>query len=163
MRRNSGAVWVWIVLILGAITAAGFWLVPRFAAPEADKKKPAEEVGGRATPVVVAKARTGDMDIYYTGLGIVTALNTVTIRSRVDGQLDKVAFTEGQLVKEGDLLAQIDPRPFQAQLDQAEGQLIRDQALLKNSKIDLERDQIAKDAISAQQLATQAALVTQYE
>jgi multidrug efflux system membrane fusion protein len=74
-----------------------------------------------------------------------------------------VAFSEGQIVQEGDLLAEIDPRPFQAQAEQAEGQLARDQALLKNAKIDLERDLIAKDAISAQQLATQGALVAQYE
>ncbi|HVR86244.1 MAG TPA: MdtA/MuxA family multidrug efflux RND transporter periplasmic adaptor subunit [Planctomycetota bacterium] len=161
MRRNSGSVWLWLVLAAGLI-AAGFWLAPRFAS-EIDKKRPSEEAGPRATPVVVAKARTGDMKLYLTGLGTVTALNTVTIRSRVDGQLDLVAYTEGQMVKEGDLLAQIDPRPFQAQLDQAEGQLARDQSLLKNARIDLERDQIAKDAISAQQLATQAALVAQYE
>jgi multidrug efflux system membrane fusion protein len=163
MRRNSGSIWVWLLLALGAIAAAGFWIVPRVLGTGAEKKRPAEEAGGKSTPVVVAKARTGTMNIYLTGLGTVTALNTVTIRSRVDGQLVRVAFAEGQLVKEGDLLAEVDPRPFQAQLDQAEGQLIRDQALLKNSKIDLERDQIAKDAISAQQLATQAALVTQYE
>ncbi|HLY74416.1 MAG TPA: efflux RND transporter periplasmic adaptor subunit, partial [Planctomycetota bacterium] len=132
-------------------------------ASDGEKKRPPEDAGGKSTPVVVAKARIGDMNLYLTGLGTVTALNTVTIRSRVDGQLVKVAFTEGQFVKEGDLLAEIDPRPFQAQLDQAQGQLERDQALLKNAKIDLERDQIAKDAISAQQLATQAALVAQYE
>jgi multidrug efflux system membrane fusion protein len=161
MRRNSGQVWMWLLLAAGLV-AAGFWLAPRIAS-DGEKKRPPEDAGGKATPVVVAKARIGDMNLYLTGLGTVTALNTVTIRSRVDGQLVKVAFTEGQLVKEGDLLAEIDPRPFQAQLDQAQGQLERDQALLKNSKIDLERDQIAKDAISAQQLATQAALVAQYE
>src|SRR5579862_879697 len=161
MRRNSGSVWLWLLLAAGLV-AAGFWLAPRFST-EGEKKHPADDAGGKSTPVVVAKARTGDMKLYLTGLGTVTALNTVTIRSRVDGQLDRVAYTEGQMVKEGDLLAQIDPRPFQAQLDQAEGQLARDQALLKNARIDLERDQLAKDAISAQQLATQAALVAQYE
>jgi multidrug efflux system membrane fusion protein len=163
MRRNAGSVWLWLVLLIGAAAAAGFWLLPRFTGSEADKKKPGEKTGGKSTPVVVAKAVTGDMNLYFTGLGTVTALNTVTIRSRVDGELMRVAFTEGQQVKEGDLLAEIDPRPFKAQLDQAEGTLARDQALLKNAKIDLERDQLAKDAISAQQLATQAALVAQYE
>jgi multidrug efflux system membrane fusion protein len=163
MRRTSGSVWIWLVFLIGAAVAAGVWLLPRLTGSDAEKKRAPEETGPRATPVVVAKAHTGSMNIYLTGLGTVTALNTVTIRSRVDGQLVRVAFTEGQLVKEGDLLAEIDPRPFQAQLDAAEGQLARDQALLKNAKIDLERDQIAKDAISAQQLATQAALVAQYE
>lgn len=161
MRRNSGKVWLWLLLAAGLV-AAGFWLAPRFAS-EGEKKGPPQEAGARATPVLVAKARKGDLDLYLTGLGTVTALNTVTIRSRVDGQLVRVAFTEGQAVKEGDLLAEIDPRQFQAQLDQVEGQLARDQALLKNAKIDLERDLIAKDAISAQQLATQGALVAQYE
>ncbi len=163
MRRNSGSVWLWLVLLIGAVAAAGVWLAPRFAGTEGEKKKPGEEAGGRSTPVVAAKATTGGMNLYFTGLGTVTALNTVTIRSRVDGELMRVAFTEGQQVKEGDLLAEIDPRPFKAQLDQAEGTLARDQALLKNARIDLERDQLAKDAISAQQLATQAALVAQYE
>ncbi len=161
MRRNSGKAWLWLLLAAGLVSA-GFWIAPRLAS-EGEKKRSPEDAGGKATPVVVAKARTGDMNLYLTGLGTVTALNTVTIRSRVDGQLVRVAFVEGQLVKEGDLLAEIDPRPFQAQLDQAQGQLERDQALLKNAKIDLERDQIAKDAISAQQLATQAALVAQYD
>src|SRR5579862_1911281 len=164
MRRNAGSVWLWLLLLIGAAAAAaGYLLLPRWTGSDAEKKRPAEESGGRSTPVVVAKAHTGDMNLYFTGLGTVTALNTVTIRSRVDGELVRVAFTEGQLVKEGDLLAEVDPRPFQAQLDQAEGQLARDQALLKNARIDLERDQLAKDAISAQQLATQAALVAQYE
>jgi multidrug efflux system membrane fusion protein len=103
------------------------------------------------------------MNLYLTGLGTVTALNTVTIRSRVDGQIDKVAFTEGQLIQQGDLLMEIDPRPFQVQLAQAEAQLARDQALLKNARTDLERYEQAKDAVSAQQLATQAATVNQFE
>ena len=161
MRQNSGKVWLLLLLAAGLV-AAGFWLVPRLMS-EGEKKAPSEQAGARPTPVLVAKARKGDLNLYLTGLGTVTALNTVTIRSRVDGQLVRVAFTEGQAVKEGDLLAEIDPRQFQAQLDQVEGQFARDQALLKNAKIDLERDQIAKDAISAQQLATQAALVAQYE
>src|SRR5579864_8025476 len=107
MRRNSGQVWLWLLLAAGLV-AAGFWLVPRLVS-EGEKKRPPEEAGGKAIPVVVAKTRTGDMNLYLTGLGTVTALNTVTIRCRVDGQLVKVAFTEGQLVKEGDLLAEIDP------------------------------------------------------
>src|SRR5579859_107476 len=98
MRRNSGLVWIWL-LVAGGLVAAGFWLAPRIAS-DGEKKRPPEDAGGKSTPVVVAKARIGDMNLYLTGLGTVTALNTVTIRSRVDGQLVKVAFTEGQFVKE---------------------------------------------------------------
>lgn len=160
MTHRSGKVWVWL-LVAVVLVVGGYFLYPWFT--KAKEKDPAEKAGPRAVPVVVATARTGDFRLYFTGLGSVTALNTVTLRSRVDGQLVRVAFTEGQQVNEGDLLAEIDPRPFQAQLDQASGQLARDQAQLTNAKLDLERDKIAKDAISEQQLATQAALVAQYE
>lgn len=152
--------WLWII-ILALIGGAASWFVPRILNQESAPKGP--DAAARAIPVVAATARTGDLKLYLSGLGSATALNVVTLRSRVDGQLVKVAFLEGQRVKEGDLLAEIDPRPFQAQLLQAEGQLARDEALLKNARVDLERNQIAKDAVSAQQLATQAALVAQYE
>lgn len=118
------------------------------------------------TPTVAfATTEVRDIPIYLHGLGTVTALQTVTIRSRVDGELVKVHFTEGQLVKQGDILAEIDPRPFQIQLQQAEGQLLRDEALLKNAQIDLTRYQtlLDQDSIAPQQTATQAALVKQYQ
>ncbi len=101
--------------------------------------------------------------MYQTGLGTVTSLKTVTVRSRVDGQLISVAYREGQLVREGDLLAQIDPRPFEVQLHQAEGQLAKDQAALANARIDLERYKVLmeQDSIPRQQLDTQVATVDQ--
>ena len=110
-------------------------------------------------------AKTGDLGVYITGLGTVTAINTVTVRSRVDGELLRVHFKEGQLVRDGDLLAEIDPRPFQVQLMQAEGQRGKDEATLANARLDLARYEtlVKEDSIARQQLDTQAALVRQLE
>jgi multidrug efflux system membrane fusion protein len=120
--------------------------------------------GARAVPVVAEPARRGDIRVYLDGLGAVTPLATVTVRSRVDGELMSVHFREGQMVRAGDLLAEIDPRPFQVQLTQAQGQLARDQALLANAQVDLQRYRKlwAQDSIPKQQLDTQEALVRQY-
>ncbi|WP_082054319.1 MdtA/MuxA family multidrug efflux RND transporter periplasmic adaptor subunit [Methyloterricola oryzae] len=116
-------------------------------------------------PISTAVAVRGNLPLHLDGLGTVTAINTVTIRSRVDGELLRVHFTEGQPVHKGELLAEIDPRPFEAQLAQAEGQLARDEALLDNARADLQRYQtlLLQDSISNQQVAGQAALVRQYE
>jgi membrane fusion protein, multidrug efflux system len=118
-----------------------------------------------AVPVIATPARTSDMAVYLTGLGSVTPLNTVTVHTRVDGELIRVPFKEGQRVNAGDLLAEIDPRPFQAQLTQAQGNLLRDEALLRNARVDLERYRtlVAEDSIPKQQLDTQVELVHQYE
>jgi multidrug efflux system membrane fusion protein len=116
-------------------------------------------------PVKTATAEKGDIDATVTALGTVTALNTATVKARVDGQLVKILFKDGQLTKAGDVLAQIDPRPYQAAYDQSLGQLERDKALLANARLDLERYKMLqkKDSIAAQQVDTQAALVQQYE
>lgn len=118
-----------------------------------------------AIPVVTAVAKTGNQPIYLIGLGTVTPFETVTIRSRVDGQLMSMPVKEGQMISAGDLVAQIDPRPFEVQLLQAQGQLEKDQASLANAKVDLARYTIlySQDSIPKQQLDTQTALVNQDE
>lgn len=126
------------------------------------------EAGRQGPPpvsVAAAKAVTGDFPVYYQSLGTVTALNTVTVKSRVDGELVTLHFTEGQEVAAGDLLAEIDPRPYQAELAQAEGQLLRDGALLKNARQDLQRYKILlpQDSATPQQVDAAEADVRQYE
>ena len=164
-RRRRG--WLWALVII-LVAAAAFWLSRTRMSTQADAST--TKGGGRGAlggpvPVAVAKARQGDIPVYLNGLGNVTAFYTVTLHSRVDGQLMNVAFQEGQSVKEGDLLAQIDPRPFQVQLEQAEGQMAHDQAMLKDAQLDLERYKtlLKQDAIPSQQLDTQAATVAQDE
>jgi multidrug efflux system membrane fusion protein len=121
--------------------------------------------GPTVIPVVAAKTRKGNIDVYFWGLAAVTPIYTVAVESRVDGHLMRVLYKEGDLVHEGDLLAEIDPRPYQVQLTQAEGQLMSHQASLDNARIDLARYQtlLTQRAIPEQQLATQKALVEQYE
>jgi multidrug efflux system membrane fusion protein len=119
----------------------------------------------RITPVAVARARLGDVPVYVSGLGSVTAFYSVTVKTRVDGQLMRVAAAEGSRVKQDDLVAEIDPRPFDVMVTQADGQLARDRALLDNARRDLARYQslIGQDAVPRQQLDTQLSLVAQLE
>jgi len=152
-----------------AIAAAGFYFQHASVAPEGrfgsgDGRRGHDDHDAPAAVAIETAARA-DFPVYLNGLGTVTALRTVTVRPRVDGELVRVAFSEGQMVKEGDLLAEIDPRPFQVQLQQAEGQLLRDVALLKNAEIDQGRYQslLEQDSISAQQTVTQEAQVKQYQ
>jgi multidrug efflux system membrane fusion protein len=165
-REKKGHAWIWITLLLLIAGVVGYFVYARLHEP-ADPKGAAgggrAGAAGRAVPVVAIPARQGDMNIYLNGLGSVAALNTVTIRARVDGQLMAVNFVEGQVVHEGDPLFEIDPRPYQVQLAQAEGQMAKDQAQLKNAKADLERYQMAREAVSQQQLDTAAAAVANFE
>ena len=169
VRRGGGSRrLVVIVFGLACLIAAGSWIA---YGRQAKTQQTAKVTGGtpaapaRPIPVVVTPVRTGDLSVYLTALGSVTPLNIVTVKSRVDGQLMKTYFTEGQVVHAGDLLAEIDPRPFQAQLVQAEGQLARDQANLANARLDLERYQrlAQQEMIARQQLDTQQMVVNQAE
>lgn len=154
---------LWLILPLIVLIAGGIWL---FAGQEpSSAAKKGQKKAMPPTAVTTVAAQKGDVPVYLAGLGSVTPLNTVTVKSRVDGQLMSVLFREGQNVKNGTLLATIDPRPFQVQLTQAEGQMIRDQELLKNARLDLKRYQQlwSQNSIPKQQLDTQEALVHQYE
>ena len=157
---------LWIVVGgLLAVGAAAAFFVSRGEAPTAPVTRRGSDGGGRPVPVLTATAQLGDIDVVINALGTVTARNTVTVTPRVDGLLQRVAFQEGQMVKAGEVLAEIDPRPFQAQLDQALGQLVRDQALLANAQVDVARyrDLLEKDSIARQLVDAQEALVRQYQ
>src|SRR5215472_4639308 len=165
--KKRGFIWVLFFVIIIGITGYAVWRVGQPGLIPQTNQGGRGGFGGRgrggfggdALPVVVAKARSASVPVFLDGLGNVTAFYTVTVKSRVDGQLMKVNFQEGDFVKEGQVLAEIDPRPFQVMLAQAEGTLAHDQALLENAKLDLERYQtlIAQDAIPKQQLDTQRA------
>jgi len=168
---------IWFVLLFSIAVVVGYavWRVGRpiaSARAATDSTTRAGGGGGRTgrgsaglVPVVVASASRADIPVYLNGLGNATAFYTVTVKSRVDGQLMKVDFNEGDFVKQGQVIAEIDPRPFQVQLELATATLARDQALLDNAKVDLERYQLLRqtEAVPKQQVDTQAALVSQYQ
>ena len=164
--RPSGWRWLWLpVIALLGVGAWHFWPKVGSAPPAGAVSKGGKKGGAGVVPVVAAKARRGDIGVYITGLGSVTPIYTVAVKSRVDGQLMKVHYNEGDLVHEGDLLVEIDPRPYQVMLEQAEGQRARDQANLDNARVDVDRYQklLAQNAVPEQQLATQKAAVAQAE
>lgn len=158
-RKSHPRFWL---LVLTVLIVGGVILFQRYGKGVAAVKPPAEPP---PLAVTTAFAQRGDIGVYINALGSVTPLYTVTVKSRVDGQLISVNYVEGQMVQKGDVLAEIDPRPFQALLTQAEGQYDRDKALLENANIDLDRYQTAyaKHAIPKQQLDTQVATVHQFE
>ena len=159
-----------LLILLIALVVAGYFFWTRAGGSSAsattDAKVAKKGGGGEgATPVVGARARQGNIGVYYPGTGNVTPIYTVTVKSRVDGQLMSVRYKEGDMVNKDDLLIEIDPRPYQAAVTQAEGTLARDQALLANAHTDLARYEllVPQKAVPEQMLATQRALVQQYE
>jgi multidrug efflux system membrane fusion protein len=154
-----------IGLGLAVIAGAGWYITTQMSAPQPTAARGGRFGQGQATPVGIAAATKGDIPIVIKALGTVTPLATVTIKTQITGQLVQVEFTEGQAVKQGDLLAVVDPRPYEVALQNANGTLAKDEALLKNAQIDLQRYQtlVKQESIARQQLDTQAALVRQYE
>ena len=158
--------WLWVSLGVLLLVIGGFVLWSKITSAKATAAAAkAAAAGPPPIPVVAAKSHKGDIGVYYSGLGAVTPLATVTVRTRVDGQLMNVRYREGDTVHQGDLLAEIDDGPYQAVLTQAQGQLMRDQASLENARIDLVRYQqlVQQKAGPEQQLATQQATVHQDE
>lgn len=173
--RKRGLIWLVLLLVIVGVAGYAVWRagqpIASQAAQDAGRGGGGGRGGGRGAagagpiPVVVADVARSSVPVILNGLGNVTAFYTVTVKSRVDGQLMKIDFHEGDFVKEGQVLAEIDPRPFQVQLELAQATLLHDQALLKNAKVDVERytQLLATDAIPKQQLDTQVALVAQDE
>jgi multidrug efflux system membrane fusion protein len=158
--------WVyWAILLLLALGGLYWYEHGKSTAAAKAASAKATKAAAAGTPVVAAQATKGNIGVYVTGLGAITPIYTVTVKSRVDGQLMTVHFKEGDLVKEGDPLIEIDPRPYEAAVLQAQGALVRDTALLANARVDLTRytTLVAQDAVPEQTLATQRALVAQYE
>ena len=155
--------WPWLVVLGLVIVAVGAFF-QRSTIGEATNPTPAAAAAGsRGVPVVTAVARSGNMGVYLTGLGTVTPLNTVTIHTRVDGELLEVDFKEGQIVQKGDLLARLDPRPFEVQLSSAQGQKAKDEANAEEhgARPHALSEPVRAQTDSKQQLDTQVATVKQ--
>ena len=166
--RPRRQLWIWLAVVI--LLGVGIYFFARRGGGAKSGSSSSASAGAwtrgfGAIPVVAARARKSDIGVYLPCLGAVTPIYTVTVKSRVDGQLMRVNYKEGDLVHEGDPLAEIDARPYQVQLTQAEGQLMKDQAALENARLDQARYQtlLTQNAVAEQQLATQKALVAQYE
>jgi multidrug efflux system membrane fusion protein len=151
----------WLAVVVLLVAGVAWWIHTR-PAPEAQRARFAAPA---VMPVGAAPVQTGDINVTLSELGTVTPLATVTVKTQINGQLTQVFFTEGQTVHKGDPLAEIDTRPYMLALEQAQGQLARDQALFKNAEVDLARYKklFAEDSVAQQTLATQEALVRQYD
>jgi len=162
MTRSRTLRWI---LPIAALAAVGYFGWQRFHAPDtAAKSENAQKSGApvrAAVPVTIAPVAKTDFPVYLNGLGTVQGFNTVVVRTRVDGQIDKVAFKEGQLVNQGDLLVEIDPRPFRATLDQAKAKKAQDEANLANANLDLQRYTKLGEFATRQQTDTQRSTVAQ--
>src|ERR1700748_2522837 len=153
---------IWILLI-AVVAVAGYFGGQRYQGAEQAKAEAAQKAAARrpAIPVSIAQVDKADFPVYLTGLGTVQAFNTVLVRTRVDGQIDKIAFQEGQTVNQGDLLAEIDPRPYQAVLDAAKAKKVQDEANLANANLDLQRYTKLGEFATRQQTDTQRSTVAQ--
>src|SRR5580692_10666914 len=159
MNKSRKIRWILLVLVIGAV---GYYGWQRFRGEDqATAASNAQKAARNAVLVSVAPVEKTDFPVYLTGLGVVQGFNTVLVRTRVDGQIDKVAFKEGQLVNQGDLLAEIDPRPYQATLDQAKAKKEQDEANLANANLDLQRYTKLGEFATRQQLDTQRSTVEQ--
>ncbi len=163
-RMGISRRWAWLAIFLIPIII-GYFFLTRPGGARATADEGSAPTHASPVPVAAAPAKLGDLNRYVAAIGTVTAFNTVTVKSRVDGQLVKVAFQEGQLVHQGDLLAEIDPRPFQVQLAQAEGQLARDRASQINARLTLQRDRVLyqSNVIARQDVDNQESLVGQFD
>jgi membrane fusion protein, multidrug efflux system len=161
MKKSSAVRWV---LFIAVVAGAGYFGWRQYYGPEAHARAEAAQKSAArppAVPVSVSQVEKADFPVYLTGLGTVQAFNTVVVRTRVDGQIDKIAFQEGQTVKQGDLLAEVDPRPFQAVLDQAKAKKVQDEANLANANLDLQRYTKLGEFATRQQTDTQRSTVAQ--
>jgi len=155
---------IWWIILIAAVAGGGYYGWQKYYGPEAVAKAQAAQKAAAhhpAVPVSISEVEKANFPVYLMGLGTVQAFNTVLVRTRVDGQIDKIAFKEGQTVNQGDLLAEIDPRPYQATLDQAKAKKVQDEANLANANLDLQRYTRLGEFATKQQLDTQRSTVAQ--